>query len=86
MHGMARRDFSALVGDLTASRQAEDRRALASMIERTIAGLNHRHAAEWKAPLVTTRRIDELSAVLKCLHHAFDVPVGLEPEHAEEPQ
>lgn len=68
-----------LIGDLVGSREARNRRALSRRIENAIALLSTgcKGQGMWRAPLMTTRGIDELSGVLRKPTWAFDVSVAL---------
>lgn len=66
-----------LVGDLVRSRSASRRPALAKAIEAALKHITRANAPDWIAPPVTTRGLDEISAVLRRPDHAFDIVTDL---------
>ena len=67
----------AVSADLVGSRKVEDRQALADRLQATLPRVAEDFQAEWVAPLVATRGIDELSATLRKPHRVFDLMVVL---------
>ncbi len=63
--------FFVLVADLVASRRALRRSDLAVRLETCLRQLAS--SVDWRAPLMSTRGLDELSGVLHCPQAAFDV-------------
>lgn len=63
----------AVSADLQSSRQVEGRGALAHLIETTLETMNRVFREDWIAGLQTTRGIDEVSGVLACRRHVFDI-------------
>lgn len=69
--------YYALAADLIASRNAPARPELSVEIEQALVDAAEDYAAEWHAPPVTARGLDEVSAVLLRPTHAFDVVVRI---------
>lgn len=67
--------FTVLSADLIDSRHAHDREALAARIEAVLTDLGQREW--WRAPPMTTRGIDEMSAVLARPERAYDAAFEL---------
>jgi hypothetical protein len=65
----------ALVADLAASRRVEDRPGLSRLIEAVLR--REAKTVHWSAPPVTTRGLDEISAIVRKPEHAFDFIVTL---------
>jgi len=72
--------YHVLVGDLIESRRAPARRELAVKVEVALAGLRERFAGAWRAPMVTTRGLDEASSVLADPSVALDVAFAVNLE------
>jgi hypothetical protein len=67
----------AVSGDLVGSRNLNNRKDLASMIERAMAAASQPRHADWLALPMLTRGLDEFSAALDSLLPLFDFSVAL---------
>lgn len=70
----------AFVADLVGSRRAPERPALAQRVERAILRISQELSQEWRAPLTTTRGLDEVSGLLRRPDRSFDAARMLNEE------